>query len=78
MHADTITFGESVATGVFPNVTTVSKLGYVTNVNETEVDIWAYGGKFTFPSTAQQMEVVSSSADDAATCSVQYRGWIMQ
>ena len=67
MHTDIITFGESVALGVFPNVTTLSKLGYVTNVNETEVDVWSAGGKYVFPTVAQQMEVVSSSADDVST-----------
>ena len=67
MNADTITMGECIALGLFPGSRKVTKMGYVTGVEGTEVDIWSVGGTYLFPTVAQQMEVVSSSAQDTAT-----------
>jgi len=64
MHVDSISFGECIAAGLFDNITPVSKLGNVTGVEASEVDIWSVGGTYVFPAAAQQMEVVSSSAAD--------------
>jgi len=64
MNADTITMGECIALGLFPSATPVSKMGFVTGVEATEVDIWAVGGTYVFPSAAMQMELVSSGAED--------------
>ena len=41
-----------------------NKLSYNGNVGTTEIDIWALGGTYSWPATAQQMQVVSSSAKD--------------
>jgi len=66
MNADTVSMGECIAQGLFPGGSPVSKLGNVSGVADTEVDVWAVGGTYTFPAAAQQMEVVSDSAQDTA------------
>lgn len=67
MNADVISMGECIALGLFPGSKRTSKMGYVTGVEATEVDIWAVGGSYVFPAAAQQMEVISSSAQDTMT-----------
>ena len=66
MHVDSVSFGESIAIGYVNGVSRVSKMGAASPVNDTEVDLWTPATAFVFPAAAQQMEVVSSSAADAA------------
>lgn len=40
--------------------------GFCNNVGLTRTTLWTPGGLYTFPATAQQMRVVSSSASDTA------------
>lgn len=56
----------SMAEGDIAGHTPFSKLGYNDDVGSTEEDIWVLGGTYVFPASAIQMEVVSSSASDAA------------
>jgi len=67
MNADVISMGEAIALGLFPSAIPISKMGAVSGVEATEVDIWSVGGTYVFPAAAQQMEVVSSSAQDTKT-----------
>lgn len=39
-----------------------SKIGYNPAIGTTEEDIWSYGGIYTFPASAMQMQVASSDA----------------
>lgn len=51
----------------YPNRSFGFALGRNDNVNNTRVDLWnGPTGTYVFPATAQQMHVVSSSANDAA------------
>lgn len=67
MNANVMPMGETIALGLFPSAKPGSKMGYVTGVEATEVDIWAVGGTYVFPTAAMQMELVSSNAQDTAT-----------
>lgn len=42
------------------------KTGYNADVDAAEEDLWAVGGTYVFPAANQQMEVVSSSANDTS------------
>lgn len=44
----------------------LTKNGYNPALSSTEQTIWAAGGDYVYPATAQQMEVVSSSGSDAS------------
>jgi len=66
MHVDSVTFGEMVAMGLIEGASPFSKMGSATPVNATEVDMWSPATAYVFPTVAQQMEVVSSNAADAA------------
>lgn len=55
------------AKGYYPDKTLGFALGYNGNVNNTTVDLWqGPTGTYVFPTTPQQMQVVSTSANDAA------------
>jgi hypothetical protein len=44
-----------------------SKIGYTAGCTTTETDVWVGATAYQFPASAMQMEVVSSSANDAST-----------
>lgn len=49
-----------------PIKTNFFKTGFNDDIDAAEEDLWAVGGSYVFPAANQQMEVVSSSANDAA------------
>jgi hypothetical protein len=53
-----------IAEGNVPDHSQFTKNGYNPALSSSEETLWAVGGDYIFPATAQQMEVVSSSADD--------------
>lgn len=55
-----------IAEGDITNHTAYVKLGNVTSVVNVEQDVWTQGGKYVFPDSAMQMEVVSTSANDTS------------
>lgn len=55
-----------IAEGNIPDHSQFTKNGYNPALSASEETLWAVGGDYTFPATAQQMEVISSSANDAA------------
>lgn len=55
---------QSIAEGDITGHTPWSKIGYTPSMTTTESDIWGAAGVYVFPTAAQQMEVVSSSASD--------------
>lgn len=57
---------QSIAEREVPNHEPWTKNGYNATLSATEQTLWAVGGDYVFPATAQQMEVVSSSANDAS------------
>lgn len=54
----------SISEGLVAGHTPFSKLGYNSDVGTSEEDIWTVGGKYVFPTTPMQMELVSSSVED--------------
>lgn len=55
------------AVGIIPNVTLVTMFGYSANTgNVTNVNVWETQDAWTFLTTASTMELLSSSANDAA------------
>lgn len=58
--------GNSIALNHVPYHSPFSKLGYNSDVNDVEEDIWTVGGTYVFPATARGMEVVSSDTNDTA------------
>src|SRR5512135_2461251 len=55
------------ANGYYPGKSLGFALGYNGNVNNTSVDLWqGPTATYVFPTTPQQMQVVSSSANDTA------------
>lgn len=59
-------FGYDIARGNIPTRTQFSKMGFNPDVDTAEEDLWYVGGLYVWPTAPMQMEVVSSSADDAA------------
>lgn len=55
-----------IAEGNVPDHEIWTKNGYNGSVSSTEQSLWAVGGDYVFPATEQQMEVVSSSANDTS------------
>lgn len=55
-----------IAEGNVAGYTQWTKNGYNSALSSTEEDLWAVGGTYVFPTVEQQMEVVSSSADDTS------------
>jgi hypothetical protein len=62
----TTPYGYDVAEGNIANHQPFSKMGFNPDVDSSEEDIWAVGGLYAWPTANMRMEVVSSSADDAA------------
>lgn len=56
----------ALAMGQITNLVAGGISGLNTSVNATQEDIWEGGGSYTFLSAAEALEVVSSSASDAA------------
>jgi hypothetical protein len=54
------------AHGFIPGSQEIIKMGYIEGVNNAFQDIWTHGGTYVWPVAQQQMEVVSSSANDTA------------
>lgn len=55
------------ANNYYPNKSVGFVLGYNSNVNNTNADLWqGPTATYVFPAAAQQMQVVSTSANDAA------------
>jgi hypothetical protein len=77
MNADVVSMGECIAQGLFPSAIAVSKMGDVSGVVDTEVDIWSVGGTFEFPAGTDIKISVISASGAAAICSVQYRGALL-
>lgn len=61
-----IPFLYELARGNIPGCTPWVKIGFNADVDNVEEDLWSVGGVYVPPSAAMQMEVVSSSADDAS------------
>jgi|GEM_PF-956502 hypothetical protein len=61
-----IPYGYDVVEGNIPNHETFSKMGFNPDVDSSEEDIWYVGGLYIWPTAEMRMEIVSSSADDAA------------
>ena len=59
-------FNLQVARGQIPGHKLQFKFGHNAAVGATEETIWAEGGLYVYPTSATQMTVSSSSADDAA------------
>jgi len=61
-------FLENIAFGSYSNITPFSKIGFSPFIGTTNAatisDLWSYGGRYTFPTAATAMSVVSSSAGD--------------
>lgn len=55
-----------ISEGNVPDHAQFIKNGYNNALSSSEETLWGGGGDYIFPATAQQMEVVSSSASDAA------------
>jgi len=51
---------------VHPPMQHISKLGYNPDVDAAKEDLWSVGGLYVWPTAEMGMEIVSSSADDAA------------
>lgn len=60
------TYTQAIAEGDIPNHTAWTKIGFNGALGSSQEDIWTVGGVYVFPNTPMQMEVVSSSASDAA------------
>lgn len=60
-------YHDRIMQGAFANITWWSKLGYNPAVATNEEDVWSAGGSYVFPPSAQQLEVISSSTNDAGT-----------
>lgn len=59
-------FGYGIVSGQITGKTPLYKIGYQATVNNTEIDLWNVAAAYVFPAAAQQMEVYSSSTNDAA------------
>jgi len=59
-------FGYDIALGHISGNTPLFKTGYNPDIDAGAEDLWSAGGLYVFPTTEQRMEIVSSSADDAA------------
>ena len=59
-------YGYYVAEGKLTGHSEFERFGYNADIDITEEDIWTTGGTYVFPTTAQQLEIVSSSASDAS------------
>jgi hypothetical protein len=59
-------FGNAISRGYVYGHSRFSKNGYNMDIDNAEEDIWLVGGTYVWPAAAQQMEVVSDSASDAA------------
>lgn len=65
-NADPRTFLEKIALGGAVGASGFSQLGYNADVGTNSETVWAVGGEYVWPAIAQQMEVVSSGAQDTA------------
>jgi hypothetical protein len=59
-------FHDKIAQGAFSNIASWSKIGYNPDIDNAEEDLISQGGTYIWPATAQQMDVVSSSANDTS------------
>lgn len=57
-------YGYDIAEGNIAGHTRFWELGYNGDVDDVRETLWPVGGDYVFPAAGQQMEVVSSSADD--------------
>lgn len=57
---------QALAEGDITNHVVFTKNGYNDALSSSEETLWAVGGDYVFPSAPMQMEVVSSSANDAS------------
>jgi len=57
---------EAIATGIYPGKTPFAIDGRTTGVNSTRVDVIEFGTTYVSPASPIQMQVVSTSANDAA------------
>lgn len=66
LRVSSMSYLHDMAEGNIANHTPWSKGGYNGALSATEETLWSVGGDYVFPTVAMQMEVVSSSANDAA------------
>lgn len=67
LRVSNCTFNEDIARGQIPGSKHFLALGVVSGVVNSFVDLWGGGDGYVFPTSAMQMEVVSSSAQDKGT-----------
>ncbi|MEO5366060.1 MAG: hypothetical protein H7831_06845 [Magnetococcus sp. WYHC-3] len=67
MRVTAMPYTYDVAEGNVAGHETLWEDGINTDVDNVEEDLWTFGGKYVFPSSAQKMEVVSTSTKDHAT-----------
>lgn len=65
-HNDPRTYEEKLARGQAVGATPWTKIGANTAVGGTSETIWTFGGEYVYPAAGIQMQVVSTSANDAA------------
>jgi hypothetical protein len=65
-HVEATPFGNAIVEGFILDHEPVSKLGYNPDVDADVEDVWIVGGLYVFPTVKQQMEVISSSANDTS------------
>jgi len=56
----------AISEGIIPNHNPVTKVGYNPDIDNIREDLWPVGGNYVFPSTPQQMRILSSDANDNA------------
>jgi hypothetical protein len=59
-------YGYSVAEGELPGHSIVQKVGYNQDVDDVVETVWPVGGAYSWATQAQQLAVVSASANDTA------------
>jgi hypothetical protein len=63
-RVSTMPYLYDIAEGNVTGHTSFAKLGHNGDVGTSEEDIWGIGGVYVYPTSAQQMEVVSTSVED--------------
>ena len=66
LRVSSVSYLYDIAEGNVPNHEQWTKNGYNPALSSSDETLWAVGGDYIFPATAQQMEVVSSSASDTS------------
>ena len=67
LRVSNCTYNEDIARGQIPNTGQFEAIGSVSGVVNSYIDMWSGSSTYVFPSSAMQMEVVSSSTQDKGT-----------